>query len=413
MTNIKKIRVKKKKKAVGGVFQAESTRHGLCWAYDIRVLEADGKIHRRTATGFATKDDATVAAAKMKVVSRERQIGILPPEPPVLVQHTLIGAAVDNYIKITRARWESKHGKVYADRNSGQINALKRWAVYAGLDRRVDSLTRDDFVFWQQQESRRGLKQSSIRRRINSIRAALNHARESKADLIGWSIPKRPNGENANQHRIRILTDDEILSLSEALASQREWRDAFDFFCIALGCGGRMDEMVTAVEREDKTSAGIKWTDANKHFGTLRLFAHKTGKERVLHVPAVVAVVEQRKRDGVGGNTHVFTCRDHWLRAVYKEVSNALGILYGQQVPGGWTIHDLRHTCLTNLLQAGVDLGTVRDFAGHHSIAETTNYIHATDKSRSLAAQASSCLVNKAIGNTLQIPATLCAGRTT
>jgi integrase len=100
-----------------------------------------------------------------------------------------------------------------------------------------------------------------------------------------------------------------------------------------------------------------------------------------------------RKRDGLGSKIHCFTRRDHWIRAVFKEASEQCKITYGQQVAGGWTVHDLRHTCLTHLLQEGTDLATVRDFAGHHSIQETTKYVHPTAASRRRAATASSSLV--------------------
>ncbi|MDQ3649827.1 MAG: tyrosine-type recombinase/integrase [Acidobacteriota bacterium] len=60
--------------------------------------------------------------------------------------------------------------------------------------------------------------------------------------------------------------------------------------------------------------------------------------------------------------------------------------------------YDLRHTCLTNLLQQGVDLATVRDWAGHHSITETSKYVHATAESRRRAAAVSTGLVQLATG---------------
>jgi hypothetical protein len=72
--------------------------------------------------------------------------------------------------------------------------------------------------------------------------------------------------------------------------------------------------MGAVVEREDRSTAGIKWTAVNKHFKTLRLFSHKTGKERILHVPAVVEILLQRKADRLGDDLHAFKYRDHWIK---------------------------------------------------------------------------------------------------
>ncbi len=92
----------------------------------------------------------------------------------------------------------------------------------------------------------------------------------------------------------------------------------------------------------------------------------------------VVEVVGRRKAEGLGSDAHVFTLRDHSVRDAFRNASEGAGIPYGQQVEGGWTIHDLRRTYLTALLQAGVDLATVRDLAGHSSVEITSRYVQST-----------------------------------
>ena len=44
------------------------------------------------------------------------------------------------------------------------------------------------------------------------------------------------------------------------------------------------------------------------------------------------------------------------------------------------TPHSLRHTFLTLTLQAGADLATVRDLAGHSNISTTSHYLHTTEE---------------------------------
>ncbi len=57
---------------------------------------------------------------------------------------------------------------------------------------------------------------------------------------------------------MRILTEDEIKALSSEMAGRENWRDALDFFRVALGTGARFDEILPTVERADRTAAGIR-----------------------------------------------------------------------------------------------------------------------------------------------------------
>ena len=45
----------------------------------------------------------------------------------------------------------------------------------------------------------------------------------------------------------------------------------------------------------------------------------------------------------------------------------------------GMRFHDLRHTFVNRLVEKGVDVETVRDLLGHHSITITQRYTHSTD----------------------------------
>ena len=46
------------------------------------------------------------------------------------------------------------------------------------------------------------------------------------------------------------------------------------------------------------------------------------------------------------------------------------------------TLHSLRHSYVTHLIEAGVDLIEVQKFLGHHSILTTARYTHLTDQSK-------------------------------
>ena len=49
--------------------------------------------------------------------------------------------------------------------------------------------------------------------------------------------------------------------------------------------------------------------------------------------------------------------------------------------------HDLRHTFASRLVERGVDVETVRDLLGHHSITITQRYTHSTDERKKEAVE--------------------------
>lgn len=385
-----------KKPAQYGVYKANTPRYGWCWCYRVRVRDIDGAVKMKAASGFASKSEAEAAVARLTLDSRARQHGIeivKPLTPPT------VGECIDAYIRQKESQWESEQGAEYLHRNKGQLNPLRNWAEFVGRDRLVNSITRDDMGAYVLAETKRGLSKSSIARRINSIYAAINHARDTKADaLASYRAPKRPLGKDASNGRMRLLTPDEIRALTAALAADERLRDAHDFFLVALGAGGRFDEIVPTVVRKREMTSGIQWERIDAEKGTLQLYSYKTRKWRTILVPAVVELLMRRKAEGRGTATHAFDVRDHNLRKAFRAVSRACRIPYGRKAANGWSPHDLRHTCLSHLLHAGADIATVRDFAGHASIVETSRYVHATDASRLLAAQASAALIANATG---------------
>lgn len=373
-------RITTKKSKRYGIWRERTKRHGECWRFHISWFDSHGHRHRRKGSGFRTKDEAQRAVDKIKADARNEKLGIVTPKP---VKPITVGVAVDAYIESCQnkraARRQSQNP--HARTNYSPMNQLHDWAEFVGHDTLIKTINEDSLLKWIVREKGRRLVLSSINRSITTIIACLHHAKRSHDDLASYLIPPRPIKKSAENKRTRILSEEEIVKLSKALAANEEYRDALDFFRVALGGAGRLDEIL-----------GIRWIDIAGN--AQRLYSSKTWKEQWLDMPAVVAVLNKRKEDSLGTETHAFACRDHWLRSVYREVSNTCGIPYGQRVEGAWTIHDLRHTALTYLLANNVDLATVsKQWADHHSLTETTRYLHPTQHGKALATGASNAIV--------------------
>lgn len=63
--------------------------------------------------------------------------------------------------------------------------------------------------------------------------------------------------------------------------------------------------------------------------------------------------------------------RPYQMAGAFREVVKAAGLNPKQVVP-----HTLRHTAITHLIQAGVDLPTVQRISGHKTLQMVARYSH-------------------------------------
>ena len=211
--------------------------------------------------------------------------------------------------------------------------------------------------------------------------------RSTHAAIIGvplrtYKVPRSPLTKKSEEERDRVLSDDEISKIS-ALAINNELADALFFFQIALITACRMAEI-----------RRMKWEESSERFGTVKLYSSKTKKWRTIKAPAAATLIAQRRVQERNAPM-VIDRPDHWIRGELQTASESVGVVYGQQVPGGWCPHDLRHTCLTNLALAGVPLNGIKEYAGHSSIVETQRYLKFMPESIELAAMVTSRLAER------------------
>jgi len=386
---------KRPKRAKGTAQIRKEQRNGVeRWGYDVWIRQPDGSRKRYRDFTFATKAEATQALAALRTTGWKTRYGVNPPEQ---TRPTTIKEAIESYLKLAKANLLANRNDdtTYWREMPSHLRTLERWGEFMGPNRHVSSVTRDDFVFWVAAETERGkknrkpLKKSSIRRGLNTIKAALNHAVGTFPDLKSFQVPRSPLTKKVEEERDRVLSDEEIAQISEALSTKAEWAEALFFFQLDLITGGRMAELLR-----------MRWEESDVRFGTVKLYSSKTKKWRTIKAPSAATLIANRKAAGQGGTTRVLTHPDHWYRDILGQASESVGIRYGQRVPGAWTIHDLRHTCLTNLAMAGVPINGIKEYAGHASIVETQKYLKFMPQSVDLAASVSSRLAALAsVGN--------------
>jgi integrase len=152
-------------------------------------------------------------------------------------------------------------------------------------------------------------------------------------------------------------------------------QDAQDLMVALTMTGGRWSEV-----------ASLRWSKLGWTDGVANVWGGKVGKERLVPLPEQFQEVLRRRRaEWDGQNPYVFPSlktRGDKLTAPSRAIRDAMNRVGLNSDPdtvkahGKATVHTLRHTFASWLLQKGADLSAVQDMLGHASVTTTRRYAH-------------------------------------
>lgn len=243
-----------------------------------------------------------------------------------------------------------------------------------------DEITGEELRDYMNALERRGLSQRSICNHYTSIGCFLKFCGVDHKNLLPKN--ERPVPDDGTPE---AYTEHEMKKFFASVSDERQCL-AFE---LLLKTGLREREMTT-----------LEWTDLS--FGdnpTLVIqarkphlrFRTKTGKGRTIPLEKTLAEKLQLWRDKNPGKKLVFgTCNDkedsHFYRHCQKAVKRA------ELNSEDFWLHKFRASFCTWSLQRGVDIRTVRDWAGHSSITQTERYLAPAQGTRAQV------LMNQAFG---------------
>jgi site-specific recombinase XerD len=127
--------------------------------------------------------------------------------------------------------------------------------------------------------------------------------------------------------------------------------------------------------------------------GTLRIDGRKTGHQRCLPLPEIVLRCleaylplrhNQLEQIGLIDERALLISRNGKRLSSFAISNGVHTISRNAQVPMH-SLHQFRHTCASDLLEAGVHLADVQRILGHCVIATTVRYVHIADPQRRAA----------------------------
>ena len=229
-----------------------------------------------------------------------------------------------------------------------------------------------------------GLSARTIRRRLASVSGLFNYlvlCGEMPANPVPRGMATRRTGAGARKTGLplirtprtlpRVLDPAEVIAL---LGAARRWRDRAMLEAMVLG-GLRCCEVI-GLRLEDLQPTGRRVFIADGKGGHQRLVpisaqffasvSHYLSIERPQDAPSdrlFVALKGARR----GGPLSI-----DGLEQVVRAAKTRAGVEHA-------TCHQLRHTCLTRLREAGMALEAIQAQAGHRSIESTRMYLHLAD----------------------------------
>lgn len=241
-------------------------------------------------------------------------------------------------------------------------------------NRFLDEITSKDLERLKRDREREQAGPATIKHTFNLIRGMWKYGKKMGYQVgdLEYPVVKLP------KHRLRYLSVDEEKRLLAELDPKRTGRglkpfseqsddmqqsliDVYDLVVILLDTGARHSEI-----------ANIEWRNINLDEKTIRLWRPKVQNESVLYMTDRVYRILRRRHQSRAG-AYLFTnkkggARGYASQSIRKAMKRA-GL-------NDCTIHTLRHTHATRLIQNGMSVYEVKEILGHSDIKTTMRYAH-------------------------------------
>lgn len=214
----------------------------------------------------------------------------------------------------------------------------------------------------------------SIKHALNHVAGTIKYAKRLGFKTADVQMPtiRLPKG------RLQYLSIDEEQRLLKSLDPQRsvkglapyeqrtdelrqEMQDIQDLVIVLLDTGARHTEITT-----------LKWDAVNLQDRTIRLWRPKVQNQSILFMSHRVHDLLTRRYQNAS-SAYIFTNSQGDARQ-YR--ANTFRRAFDRVGLRGYSIHTLRHTHATRLIQNGLNLYEVKEILGHADIKTTMRYAH-------------------------------------
>jgi integrase len=310
--------------------------------------DAEGRRVRRS-TETTSRKEAKELEAKWKLEAREQRLwGVQPSR--------MFDEMLERYFEAVKDTRRGMDRDVYY--------AVRLRQSFGG--RALSQIKRQDVRAYIEQRKKQGIAAGTINRETGLLSSMFNYARTQ----WDWEIPNPAQRQRLKEPegRKRFATVAEARMLIAAAEKHDRAPYLADLIRLALNTGCRKGELL-----------GLTWERVDLRSATLRLGGKdtKNGKARMvpLNAEARAALLRRAnyRAEHCPGGRWVFSGKGGErlasINSSWPKVREEAGL-------EDFHFHDLRHTCGSWLVQAGVQLAEVKEILGHSTIRMTERYAH-------------------------------------
>jgi len=232
----------------------------------------------------------------------------------------------------------------------------------------LESITRDDVSSFIEHEQDRGMQPNTVATRLQLVYAFLRYLEDQ--EVVHPDLLKRKFKVKVPEALPRAMDPEDIQQLLAVIEKPRDRA----MILILLRTGMRIGELLaTRMSEVNLREKQIIIREAQKtRVGRVAYFSEDAGKALVVWLNQR-DLTKERLFYGQGRPRLSYTA----IRMRFAKYLEAAGLAHK-----GYSLHCLRHTCATELLNAGMRLECLQQLLGHSSIEMTRRYARLTDNTR-------------------------------
>lgn len=236
---------------------------------------------------------------------------------------------------------------------------------FMGAKRPLDTINLNLIEEWIKDCDRRGNGDSTINRKVSALRKVMTvaHNRDGLP-----ALPKFPKHRRENNNRIRqVSLEEEHELLNRFTLMGEQWMA--DIVTVLIDTGMRCSELLNIwkqdFERGERGRPDVLLVYGEEARGT------KNGTYRSVPLTKRSSDVIRRCSAATTG-IKVFDTDYDTMRRTWDTVRAHMGLADDPH----FTLHVLRHTCVSRLVRKGIPMPVVQKWAGHKRIETTQRYAH-------------------------------------